>query len=71
MNLQPLTRFFKRQATQTVMGHKIPEPRPTWQAAAWLMLVLGLPVFLLGMVVDGLIQWATGQCTGVWCYFGG
>ncbi len=69
MNLQPLTRVFKRQTTQAVMGHKIPEPRPTWQAAVGLLLVLGLPVLLLGMVVDGLIQLLTGHCTGLWCYF--
>lgn len=69
MNLQSLTRVFKRQTTETVMGHKIPEPRPTWQAAVWLLVVLGLPVLLLGTAVDGLIQLLTGHCTGFWCYF--
>jgi hypothetical protein len=29
----------------------------------------GLPVAVLGLVLDVLIQWATGRCRGLWCYF--
>jgi hypothetical protein len=28
-----------------------------------------LPLFLLGSLIDGLIQLTTGVCTGLWCYF--
>lgn len=69
MKLPNLVRLFKRQTTETVMGHRIAEPRPTVWAAVWLLLVLGLPVLLIGMAIDGLIQWSTGHCTGLWCYF--
>lgn len=51
------------------MGHRIPEPRLTWQAGFWLMLYLGGPVLLLGTLIDALIQWSTGYCTGFWCWF--
>lgn len=64
-----LTRFFKRQKLETVMGHRIPEPRYTWQALLWLTWYLFLPIFLLGTGIDALIQLTTGVCTGVWCYF--
>jgi hypothetical protein len=26
-------------------------------------------VAVLGLVLDVLIQWATGRCLGLWCYF--
>lgn len=55
---------------QTIMGHRIPEPRPTLMALLLVMLYLGLPLVLLGMLVDLLVQTTTGACTGVWCWFG-
>ena len=64
-----LKKFFTRQKLETVMGHRIPEPRYTWQALVWLTLYLLLPIFLLGTLIDALIQLTTGVCTGVWCYF--
>lgn len=64
-----LKKFFTRQKLETVMGHRIPEPRYTWQALFWLSLYLFLPIFLLGTLIDALIQLTTGVCTGVWCYF--
>ena len=64
-----LKKFFTRQKLETVMGHQIAEPRYTWQALAWLTLYLFLPIFLLGTLIDSLIQLTTGVCTGVWCYF--
>lgn len=64
-----LPRWLRRRRTEPVMGHHIPEPRLTWQAGCWLMLYLGVPVLLLGTLVDALIQWVTGYCTGFWCWF--
>lgn len=53
---------------QTVLGHRIAEPRPTWLAAVWVLLVFVLPVFLLGSLLDLIIQLASGLCTGFWCW---
>lgn len=62
--------FFKRTPVQTIMGQRIAEPRLTAWALLWLMLYLGLPVLLLGTLVDLIVQATTGACTGVWCWFG-
>ena len=51
------------------MGYRIPEPRLTGMAVLWALIYLGLPVLAVGMLIDGLIQLATGVCTGLWCYF--
>jgi hypothetical protein len=51
------------------MGHRLEEPRLTLWAAFWALLYVGLPVAVLGLVLDVLIQWATGRCLGLWCYF--
>jgi len=69
MSTSVLSRLFKRTRTQTVMNHRIAEPRLTLWAALWVLVYLALPVFVLGMLVDVLIQGFTGYCTGVWCYF--
>ena len=65
-----LTHWIRRSPVQTVMGHRLPEPRLTWGAAAMALLYLGVPVLAVGMVIDALIQLTTGRCTGVWCWFG-
>jgi len=54
---------------EEVMGHRIEEPRLTHMAWVWGMVILGGPILLLGMAIDGVIQLITGQCTGVWCWF--
>jgi hypothetical protein len=59
----------KRSPVQTVMGHRLPEPRLTWQAGMWLVVCLGLPLLLLGTLIDLAIQLTTGICTGLWCFF--
>ena len=64
-----LTRWIRRAPLQTVMGHRLPEPRLTWGAAAMAVLYLGVPVLAVGMVIDALIQLTTGRCTGVWCWW--
>jgi hypothetical protein len=35
----------------------------------WALVYLGLPLLLLGTLIDGLIQLTTGVCTGLWCFF--
>ena len=62
-------RLFKRHPVQTVMGYRIPEPRLTGMAVLWALVYLGLPLLLLGTLIDGLIQLTTGVCTGLWCFF--
>jgi len=61
-------RLFRRPGVDTVMGYRIQEPRPTWLAACWVVLYLALPVLLIGMLIDLLIQVITGYCSGFWCY---
>ena len=51
------------------MGYRIGEPRPTLWAVFWVIVYLILPVMALGSLVDLLVQWGTGQCTGLWCWF--
>ena len=68
--MNKLSRWIRRAPVQTVMGHRLPEPRLTWGAAAMALLYLGVPVLTVGMVIDAVIQIVTGRCTGVWCWFG-
>ena len=63
-----LERLKNKRAQQTVMGHRLEEPRLTLWATFWALVYLGLPVAVVGLVLDGLIQWATGQCLGLWCH---
>ncbi len=62
-------RLFKRTPVQTVMGYRLPEPRLTWQSALWMVVYLGLPLLLVGTLIDLAIQLTTGICTGLWCFF--
>ncbi len=62
-------RLFKRTPTQTIMGQHIPEPRLTIMALVWGCVYLGLPLFVVGTLIDVLIQKITGTCTGFWCFF--
>ena len=55
-------------AVQQVMGHRIPEPRPTWQGIVLLIIVISVPVLLLGSLLDAVAQWLFGVCTGLWCF---
>lgn len=52
-----------------IQGHDIPKPRLTRSGWVWLTLYLGLPVMVLGSLLDFLFQWAWGWCIGVWCIF--
>ncbi|MEN9771333.1 MAG: hypothetical protein RLZZ180_2963 [Pseudomonadota bacterium] len=60
---------FKKTTPEEVMGQRIAEPRPTLWAVVWAVVYLVLPVMILGMCVDGLVQLLTGHCTGFWCWF--
>ena len=60
--------IFQRRQGTTVMGYRIAEPRPTLLAVFWALVYLVLPVLLIGMLLDLLVQWITGYCTGLWCY---
>jgi hypothetical protein len=64
-----IRRIFQRSPTQTILGHRIPEPRLTWMALLWGLLYLGLPLLVVGTLIDLLIQKITGTCTGFWCFF--
>ena len=64
-----LERFRRKRDEQTVMGYRLEEPRLTLWAACWALFYLGLPVAVLGLILDVLIQWVTGRCLGLWCYF--
>jgi hypothetical protein len=35
----------------------------------WILVYLGVPVMLLGLVLDLLVQTAFGWCVGIWCVF--
>ena len=63
-----LKKLFTRQKLETVMGHRIAEPRYTWQTGFWIGVYVLLPLFLLGSLIDVLIQLTTGVCTGLWCF---
>jgi len=64
-----LKKFLEKRRAQTVMGHKLKEPRPTWQAGFWAAMYFGLPFFLFTVMIDMAIEWFSGKCYGLWCYF--
>ena len=59
--------LFMKPRLQTILGHRIPEPRLTARAFGLFALLVLLPVFLLGCLADLLVQWLFGVCTGLWC----
>ncbi len=59
----------RKTSDQFVMGHRLPEPRPTVWAAFWAFVYFGLPVLAVGLLLDFLVQWGMGRCVGLWCYF--
>jgi hypothetical protein len=50
-----------------VMGHDIGGARLTPVGVFWLLVYLGLPVLVLGNLLDLLVQWGLGWCVGLWC----
>ncbi len=56
--------------TDTVLGHKITEPRITI-GAIWLsLLYVGFPLLIVTGLMDLAMQLFFGVCTGLWCYAG-
>jgi hypothetical protein len=64
-----LKKFLEKRRAQTVMGHKLKEAGPTWLAGFWAMVYFGLPFFLVTVMIDVAIEWFSGKCYGLWCYF--
>jgi fatty acid desaturase len=64
-----LSKLRLRQKTQTVMGHRLKEPRFTVMAVIWVLIYAVLPVLAIGSLLDLLVQQVTGQCIGFWCWF--
>lgn len=57
-----------RTAIQTIAGHRLPEPRITPMAIWLAFLWVGLPILLIGGLLDLVMQFAFGICTGLWCF---
>lgn len=51
-----------------VRGLDLDKPRPTAAGWALIMLYFALPAMLIGAVIDIVIQWASGDCVGIWCW---
>ena len=64
-----LNKLRLRKQAETVMGHRLDEPRLTLMLVWWVFVYLGLPLLVVSSVVDLLIQQITGNCTGFWCWF--
>lgn len=58
--------MFAKKA-QTVMGHRIREPRPTLTAVWLVVLYAGLPLLVVTGLMDLAVQLIFGVCTGLWC----
>jgi|TARA_B100000989_G_scaffold176194_1_gene132287 thiosulfate reductase cytochrome b subunit len=57
---------FSRKA-QSVMGHRITEPRPTLMAVWLVFLYVGVPLLVVTGLLDLAMQVFFGVCTGLWC----
>ena len=57
-----------RAKLQTIAGHKLPEPRITLTAIWLVFLWVGVPILVLGGLMDLAMQLVLGVCTGLWCY---
>jgi hypothetical protein len=64
-----LNKFLEKRRAQTVMGHKLKEAGPTWLAGFWAAIYFGLPFFLFTVLIDVAIEYFSGKCYGLWCYF--
>ena len=64
-----LNKLRLRRKEQTVMGHRLEEPRMTLMVVLWVLVYIGLPLMLVGSLIDLGVQVVTGQCVGFWCWF--
>ncbi|WP_225223931.1 hypothetical protein [Limnohabitans radicicola] len=61
-------RAMKRAPSQTIFfGHDVPKDHLTLAGYLWLGVYLGLPVVILGNLLDLLMQKWFGWCIGFWC----
>lgn len=51
----------------TILGYDLPKPRITPAGVLWCLLYAGLPIALIGNLLDLAVQWAFGWCIGLWC----
>lgn len=56
-----------RRSRHSVLGVDIPKVRPTAAGVFWLLVYLGLPVAVIGNLLDLLAQILLGWCIGFWC----
>ncbi len=52
----------RRDASQDIPGARL-----TFAGAVLVLLYLGLPVAVVGNLLDLLFQWWFGWCIGIWC----
>ena len=64
-----LNKLRLRRKEQTVMGHRLEEPRMTLMVVLWTLVYIGLPLIVVGSLIDLGVQAVTGQCVGFWCGF--
>lgn len=57
----------QRRSGGPIMGHDVAGARLTAAGVFWLLVYLGLPVLVLGNLLDLLVQWRLGWCVGLWC----
>lgn len=59
----------EKSGRHVVLGHDIPKPRLTLMGLVLCVVYLGLPVVILGNLLDLLFQLLFGWCIGVWCLY--
>lgn len=64
-----LNKLRLRRKEQTVMGHRLEEPRLTLMVVLWALVYVGLPLMVVGSLIDLGVQMVSGQCVGFWCWF--
>jgi len=64
-----LNKLRLRRKEQTVMGYRLEEPRLTLMVVLWALVYVGLPLMVVGSLIDLGVQAVTGQCVGFWCWF--
>ena len=57
----------RQRAGVPIMGHDVAGARLTAAGVFWLLVYLGLPVLVLGNLLDALAQLSLGWCVGLWC----
>ena len=62
-----MTAMMAHRRATTILGHDLPKPRLTLAGLGWCFVYLGLPIALVGNLLDLLVQLALGWCIGLWC----